>query len=361
MTPQKILQITSYPPPRAGWAVRVEFLKKHLEALGHSCVVLNIGKGRTIPSTEYETVMSGMDYLRKVWRFSRAGYVVHAHVNGESPKGFVLTLVAEIVNLLWGQRCFLTFHAGVDQLYFPRPKWPILLPMYWVLFAIPRYIICNSEAVKQKIVEYGVPPQKIVAIPAFSRQYLEHTAAPLPGYIEAFYQRYSSVIFTYIKLRSGFYQDVLLDGFAKIAAARADVGLAICGLSPDIDEALERDLHERIARFGLGERICLIDDLDHDAFLCAIARSSLYLRTPTTDGVASSVLEALCLGVPVVASENGTRPDGVITYHATAADDMAAVVLRVLDEREQIVTELPRPTVRDTLGEEVRLLTSELG
>ena len=46
MTPRrKILQISSYPPPRAGWAVRVEFLKRQLLAEGHDCVVLNIGTG----------------------------------------------------------------------------------------------------------------------------------------------------------------------------------------------------------------------------------------------------------------------------------------------------------------------------
>jgi len=111
----KILQITSYPPPRAGWGVRVEFLKKRLEAEDHVCTVLNIGRSRTIPSPEYETVMGGLDYLVKVWRFSRRGFVVHMHVNGEAEVGFILALVAEVINLAWGKRCFLTFHAGIDH------------------------------------------------------------------------------------------------------------------------------------------------------------------------------------------------------------------------------------------------------
>ena len=109
MTPStrvKILQITSYPPPRAGWGVRVEFLKKRLESEGHVCTVLNLGRSRTIPSPEYETVLGGSDYVKKVWRFSRAGYTVHMHMNGESPKGFVLTLLAEFINLLWGPAAF---------------------------------------------------------------------------------------------------------------------------------------------------------------------------------------------------------------------------------------------------------------
>ena len=134
----------------------MQFLKEHLERHGHECVVLNIGSSRAIPSPEYETVLGAWDYVRKVWRFSRDGFVAHVHVNGASPKGFVLAILAELINLAFGRRCFLTFHAGVEQVYFPRPKYPALLPMYWVLFTLPKAIICNSEEVKSKIVEYGV-------------------------------------------------------------------------------------------------------------------------------------------------------------------------------------------------------------
>jgi hypothetical protein len=55
--PARILEITSYPPPRAGWGIRVEYLKHRLEAEGHTCTVLNLGTSRTIPSPEYETVL----------------------------------------------------------------------------------------------------------------------------------------------------------------------------------------------------------------------------------------------------------------------------------------------------------------
>jgi len=40
--------------------------------------------------------------------------------------------------------------------------------------------------------------------------------------------------------------------------------------------------------------------------------------------VCSSVLEALALKTPVVASENGSRPEGVITYENQNIDDMVS-------------------------------------
>src|SRR6266852_4303732 len=46
-------------------------------------------------------------------------------------------------------------------------------------------------------------------------------------------------------------------------------------------------------------------------FYSAAASSACAL--PACDGVSASVLESLALGVPVVASENGRRPAGVVT------------------------------------------------
>jgi glycosyltransferase involved in cell wall biosynthesis len=335
----------------------VQFLKRHLEAHGHECVVLNIGTSRTVPSDEYETVLGALDYVRKVWRHARRGFVTHVHVNGQSPKGFVLALTAEFLNLACGRRCVLTFHAGLDQAYFPRPRAPLLRPMFWVLFAVPRRIICNSEAVKAKIVEYGVAPEKIVPIPAFSRQYLEFDPVSLGDALETFYARFPDVLFCYLSLRNGFYAEVLIEGFAQLAKRQPNVGLVLCGLSGYSERDVWDDFSNRIARHGLESRICIVDDLDHDQFLTALSRSAIYVRTPTSDGVSSSVLEALSLGVPVVAAENGTRPPSVVTYAARDSGALAATVERVLRARAEFGASIVRPVVPDTLIDEAALLT----
>jgi glycosyltransferase involved in cell wall biosynthesis len=356
MMPRKILQITAYPPPRCGWGVRVQFLKQRLELLGHSCVVLNTGPGRTIPSDEYETVLSGWDYLRKLWRFSRAGFVAHVHTNGKSPQGLVMALLAELVNLLWGKRCFLTFHAGEEQRYFPRSRAPLLAPLFWILFMIPRRIICNNAAVKGRIAEYGVPLDKITPIPAFSRQYLQFEPAWLGDTLEAFYARFPHVLFCYVHIQATYYPEVLIDALAEVTRVRSDVGLVICGLMGHREETLWRDLQARIRRLGVRDRILVVDDLDHDAFLTALSRSTAYVRTTPADGVSSSVLEALALRVPVVAADNSSRPAGVLTYEATNADALAVLLLDVVDRRTEIAAAIPTPTIADTLEDETQVL-----
>jgi glycosyltransferase involved in cell wall biosynthesis len=84
----------------------------------------------------------------------------------------------------------------------------------------------------------------------------------------------------------------------------------------------------------------------------------MYLRTPITDGVASSVIESLALGVPVVACDNGTRPAGVVTYAAADAQGLAAAVEHVMDHRAEVVAALGEVAAPDTLADEVALLTT---
>jgi glycosyltransferase involved in cell wall biosynthesis len=353
----RILQISSYPPPRAGWGMRVQLLKRHLEQDGHECVVLNIGQSRRIPSPEYETVMSGFDYVRKVWRFSRQGFVAHVHVNGASLQGLALAIAAEVINLVCGRRCVLTFHAGIDQVYFPRHKTPWwLAPAFRLLFTVPKRIICNSESVKAKIREYGVPGEKITPVQAFSRQYLRFEAVPLPGDLEAFFERYDTVLFCYLNIRPKFHPLPLIDGFAALASRRPGVGLVLCGVAGYPEEDLRAAVEDRIARHDISPRLCIVPDLDHDQFLTALSRSSLYVRSHVSDGVCSSVLEALALGIPVVAAENGDRPAGVLTYRH---DDPAALT-RLLDDtlarRDAIASALPKPDIPDTLSVEAGLL-----
>jgi glycosyltransferase involved in cell wall biosynthesis len=124
------------------------------------------------------------------------------------------------------------------------------------------------------------------------------------------------------------------------------------------DEGVQPEFEAAIERHGVRDRLCLLDDLEHDAFLTVLQRSALYLRTPITDGIASSVLESLTLGVPVVACENGTRPEGVITYPPTDAARLAASVEHVLAHRDEVVAAIPRASIPDTVTDEVVLLTS---
>ena len=63
--------------------------------------------------------------------------------------------------------------------------------------------------------------------------------------------------------------------------------------------------------------------------MTAISQANLMLRTTLFDGDAVSVREALHLGTPVIASDNGMRPAGV---QLIPKSDLGAL-LRAIEER----------------------------
>jgi len=141
----KILEIGPYPPPRAGWAIRIEYITKELRKQGHICIPLNIGRYRKIKSSKYVTVQNGIDFVSKVFRYSRQGFLIHMHTNGDSPKGFVLALLAESIATLFGKRAVLTFHAGPEQLFFPQSKSKRHVPLFKIIFRLPQKIFATTK------------------------------------------------------------------------------------------------------------------------------------------------------------------------------------------------------------------------
>ncbi len=331
--------------------MRVYFLKRELEAHGHVCAVLNTGKSRKLRGRDFVPVFNGLDFVWKVFWHRLRGYTVHMHLNGDSPKGFVLTCLALLVSLLTFRRPVITFHAGPVQKYFPQSQAPRLTPMYRFIFAAPRQIICNSEVVKQAIKSYGVPAEKIVPIQAFSVQYLQFQPRPLTETVERFFKKFEHVICSYVFFRPEFFIPEMIRAMDRLRRSHPNCGLIILG--SDLGSEPVRDL---IAQLGLESHVLIAGDQEHDAFLTILSRSKIYLRTPVKDGVCSSVLEALALGVPVVASENGTRPASVITYENQNIEQMAQRLRYVLDHYEKVRRRVIKPDIPDTIWQEIAVL-----
>ncbi len=349
--PIKVLEISSYPPPRAGWGMRIYFLKQEMEKQGHVCQVLNVGKGRFLTGRDFIPVFSGFDYVKKVFRHRLKGYLIHMHLNGDSPKGFVLTTLALFISVLTFRRPVITFHAGPVQKYFPQTKAPLLTPLYKLIFTLPRTIICNNEAVKKAIMGYGINGDKIVPIQAFSKQYLNFEKVELKPEVETFFAEHDPVIASYVFFRPEFFIEDMIHAVAKLVKKYPKFGLVIMG-----SEMGSEEIQALIKELGIENHVILAGDQDHDSFLTILTRSKLYLRTPFKDGIASSVLEALSLDVPVVACDNGSRPPSTVTYENRNVDDMASKVEYVLEHHDEVVKNIIHPEIKDTIQDEIKVL-----
>ena len=356
--PVKVLQIGNYPPPMCGWAIQTKLVTEELRRRGQVCDVLKINENRQVKDPAYIDVQSGLDYLLKVVRYSLSGYRLNVHFNGQSKKGYWLALAAVLVGRLRLRPALVTFHGGLSQAYFPRHD---SLPLHWgfkLLFALAGGIACDSDAVKRAIECYGIRPGKIEAIETFSSQYLEFQPVPLTPEQESFLDMHQPVVFSYVSFRPEYRLETLREAMSAFRKHHRRAGFVWLGF-PGKEMAPARQYIEGWNR-DEQESLLLLGNLNHDQFLSLLTRCFAYVRTPACDGVSASVLESLALGIPVIASENGTRPPGVITYREEDAAELCDRMLRLIENREAVREELTNHAARsgdDNVGKMADWLT----
>lgn len=351
----RLLQIGNFPPPVCGWSIHTQLVDRELTARGADSRVMDIGPGRRIPGRGCETVLGVFDYAKKIIRYRCRGFTFQVHVNGDSWKGYALALAAVLLGRFTGQPSVLTFHAGPSQMYFPRPsgfwRWAFKL-----LFAASGTVICNHEPVKKHIVAYGIPEKKVHPIPAFSVQYSEDLPVPLAKAVEDFLSQHEPRLFSYSLFRPEFTMAALFEAFAALRRDHPRAGLFIAGPQETPPEAAEQ-----MRRLGIESDILIPGNMPHAEFLTAMQRSDVFVRTHLRDGVCSSVLEALSIGVPVVASEDGIRPPSVVTFAPGDAADLHRKLADVLADLAAARARVHPPETRNHLDEEVSLLLTAGG
>jgi len=330
----KILQIGNYPPPMCGWAIQLKMVTEELRRRGHICDVLKINENRQVKSPNYVDVQNGWDYLTKIWHFARSGYRLNVHVNGMSKKGYALAMAAVLVGRFLNRPALVTFHGGLSQDYFPRHDYSLPHWAFSALFRLAGSIACDSHPIQDEIVKYGIRPEKVQSIPTFSPQYAQFAPVVLSEDIDKFLMQHTPVILSYVSFRAEYRLDVLREVMKLHKTQYPGAGFVWLGF-PDKEVPLAK---EYVRNWGADEQnsLLLLGNLTHDEFLTLLSRCFLYLRTPACDGVAASVLEAVSLGIPVVASENGRRPKGVVTYRDTDAMDMAEKLRYVVEHFAEV-------------------------
>jgi glycosyltransferase involved in cell wall biosynthesis len=356
---KKILQIGNYPPPMCGWAIQTKLVTDELRRRGHICQVLKINENRRVKDPAYIDVQGGFDYLFKVLRYAAAGYRLNVHVNGQSKKGYMLALIAALAGRLASHPALITFHGGLSQAYFPRLDSTPLRWAFGLLFRLSGGIACDDNFVKQAITSYGIRAEKVADIETFSPQYMSYQPAVLPEEIDAFVSSHSPVFFCYVSFRPEYQLSMLREAMSRFRRHQSSAGFIWLGF-PD------RELpgaQEFVRDWPAADRqsLLLLGNLAHDEFLTLLDRCFACIRTPACDGVSASVLESLVMGVPVVASENGRRPPGTLTYAETNAADLYAKLVFLVENYSAIKASLARLEQTDNVARMADWLAGEPG
>jgi glycosyltransferase involved in cell wall biosynthesis len=115
--------------------------------------------------------------------------------------------------------------------------------------------------------------------------------------------------------------DLLATAVARLRLHYPWVGCLVMGSGEQQNQA-ERRIHDT----GLEENVFLLGDVNHDTCLSLMSVSDVFVRPTLADGDSTSVREALSLGVPVVASDIGTRPAGAILFPPGDVGEMLSKV-----------------------------------
>jgi glycosyltransferase involved in cell wall biosynthesis len=330
-----------------GWAMQLKLVTEELRRRGHICEVLKINEGRQIKSREYVDVQSGADYLSKIWRYAWRGFRLNVHVNGMSKKGYVLAMIAALVGRMVNRPALVTFHGGLSQLYFPA-RGKLSQWAFHALFGAAGAISCDSQPIKDAIVSYGIRPGKIENIATFSPQYVQFEPGKLSESVEEFLAAHPRIVLSYVSFRPEYGLESLREGIRRYRQRYPETGFVWLGFPDKEVPAAE----EFIQGWSTQERagLLLLGNLPHDQFLTLLSRSFICLRTPACDGVAASVLESIALGIPVVASENGRRPAGVITYEDANPADMVTKLVHVTEHYQEVKDGLRLEPGDDNIG-----------
>ena len=296
-----VLQLGPYPPPHGGVQSNLVAIRNYLLRRGHRTGVINITRHKQPERDELYFPQGALATMRLLATLPYR--IIHLHVGGTyPPRVMALSLIC-----CWlpGRRAILTFHSGG----FPSSpegraarKWSAL---GFVFRQFDHVIAVNAEIAAMMKDKYGVRADRVSTIRPDSFDPAA-MSSELPAKLREFYKAHGPVLLTVGLLEPEYDLGLQIEAMADIRKRLPGAGLLIIGSG-----SLEAELRAKIAASPVAEHILLAGDVAHADTLRAIQQATALLRTTLYDGDAVSVREALWMGTPVIASDNGMRPEGV--------------------------------------------------
>lgn len=319
-----VLLLGPFPPPHGGVEIHLVALRRFLVERGARCSVINLTRHRRIDAGGVYYPATAEGVLEHI--FALRADVLHLHFGGTlTPRLLALSLAAALVP---GARTVLTFHSGG----FPSsPEGRAARPgsvAGRILRRLDRLIAVNHD-LADVFRRFGARPERVRVISPFTFA-TAPGADPLPEALRAFFRERRPLLVTVSGLEPEYDLETQMDALGRILTEHPEAGLAIIGSGSQAAA-----LAASVARRPYAARILLCGDQPHAVTLGAVAQAAVFLRTTLYDGDAISVREAIALGVPVIATDNGMRPAGVRLVAVADAAALAAAIRRTLAEDER--------------------------
>lgn len=301
----RIVQLGPVPPPHGGVSMNLLAIHRKLIELGHGSTIIDV-TDRTGTTNDPHVVKPRSSFGLVKLLLSTKCDVVHYHLGGD----FTLKLagLTFLCGILPGKRSVLTFHSGG----YARNTAGTAKRNSVRALALRSLdlVIGVNEQMTEMFSAFGVHEERSRLIPPYELNGPDPSVS-LPSKLSEMIEGFDPFLLSVGALEREYGNEFLINAMPQVLERYPYAGLVIIG-----DGTQREVLAEAINRNGLNDRVDLAGDLDHSIVLHLIDRASALLRLTDYDGDSIAVREALFLGTPVVASDNGMRPQGVLTIRA---------------------------------------------
>jgi glycogen(starch) synthase len=317
-----VLQLGPYPPPEGGITRNMLAIRGRLFVRGDHCSIVATSQStRVVKEPDVYHPRSATELISHIRKIDHD--ILHLHVGGDITRR-VLSLMIAAVTL--GKRPLLSFHSGgyprTTEAQSAQPN-----SARGRIFRRFSRIVAMNEELADLFRRYGVLDERIAVIAPFALVPPDPTTK-LRDDIAEFSSSHSPLLVSVGGLESDYEPLFLIDAMRGVLKRHPNAGLIIVG-----GGSMKSEVESALARCGHADSILLACDVPHDETLMLIAMADALLRITLFDGDAISVREALFVGTPIIATNNGMRPAGVVLTPRGDADDLVKNVERVLSQR----------------------------
>ena len=298
----RVLQLGPFAPPHGGVQANLAAIREALLARGIACPVVTLTRSPNSTTNDADVYRpkNAFHFIRFLIRLRYD--IVHLHLGGN------LTLrllgVTLLCTLLPGRKNVLTFHSGgyaASGAGTTARPWTL---RGFVFRRVDKIIGVNREIVKM-FERFGVPPDKVCLIPPHSLK-TPTSETEIPDRLREFLETHEPVLLSVGLLEPEYSLPLQIEVLGLVRKSFPKAGLIMIGSGSQ-----EQALRNLIEKQTYAQEIMLCGDTEHEVTIKVIAKSDLMLRTTVYDGDAISVREAIHIGTPVIATDNGMRPNGV--------------------------------------------------
>ncbi len=323
--PLRILQLGPYPPPEGGITHNILAVRDEVRLRGHQCSIIatsRSGEVKREPDVFHPRSAPALVRLLATLEYD----ILHLHIGGDVTKR-VLTLAAACSTFARNKNV-LTLHSGGYPETF-EAKNASVRSIRGSIFRGFSQLIAVNDAIADVFRRSGVSDDRINVIAPYSLRRPDENVA-VPERLAAFQKIHSPMLLSVGGLEKDYDPLFQIDAMQVVLKTFPNAGLMIVG-----NGSMRHEVEEAVRDSGYADRILLCGNVGHGVTLHLIESADVLLRTTLFDGDAISVREAIFFGTPVIATDNGMRPDGVRLIKRNDASELLAEVKNAVAEGRQ--------------------------